>query len=81
MEEVVSIIRSLLGRKETVMGMRYQLIVHASPQKIREIKSLLEKINDQLKNLRITFKQGLRSQLNLRQEKSGSRLPPLTQAE
>ena len=42
-EEVIPIILSLLGRHETVTGMRQQLIVHASPQKIREIKSFLEK--------------------------------------
>jgi hypothetical protein len=67
-EEFVPIICSLLGRNETVTRMRHQLIVHASPKKIREIKSLLEKIDDQLKNMLITVKQGLRSQLNLRQE-------------
>ena len=50
-EEFVPIIRSLLGSNETVKGMRHQLIVYASNQKIREIKSLLEKIDDQLKNL------------------------------
>jgi hypothetical protein len=48
-EEVVPIIRSLLGRNETVRGTRHQLIVRPSPQKIREIKSLLEKNDGQLK--------------------------------
>jgi hypothetical protein len=67
-EEFVPIIRSLLGGIETVTGMRHQLIVHASPQKIREIKSLLEKNDDEIKNLRITVKQGLMSQLNLLQD-------------
>ena len=47
-EEFVTIIRSLLGSNETVTGMRHQLIVHASNQKIREIKSLLEKNDGQL---------------------------------
>jgi hypothetical protein len=61
-EEVIPIIRSLLGRNETVTGVRQQLIVRASPQKIREIKSFLEKNDGQLKNLRITVKQGLKSQ-------------------
>jgi hypothetical protein len=60
--------------------MRQQLIARASPKKIREIKSLLEKIDDQLKILRIAVKQDLKSQLNLRQEESGSRFRPLTQA-
>ena len=63
-EDVIPIIRSLLGRNGTVSGMRDQLIVRASPRKLREIKSLLEKIDAQLKNLRITMKQGSRSQLN-----------------
>jgi hypothetical protein len=74
-EEVVSVIRSLLGRNETFTGMRHQLIVHASPQKIREVKSLLEKINGQLKVLLITVKQGLKSQLNLRQEEVRVEVP------
>ncbi len=66
-EEVVPIIRPLLGRNETVTGMRQQLIVRASPRKLREIKELLEKIDGQLKNLRITVKQGLKSQLKISQ--------------
>ena len=74
-EEVVSVIRSLLGCNEIFTGMRHQLIVHASPQKIREIKSLLGKIDDQLKNLRITVKQGLKSQLSLRQEEMRVEVP------
>lgn len=74
-EEVVPIIRSLLGRNETVTGMRQQLIVRASPRKIREIKSLLEKIDVQLKNLRITVKQGLKSQLNVRQAEVNVEVP------
>ena len=64
-EEVVPIIRPLLGHNETISGMRQQLIVRASPRKLREIKSLLNKIDGQLKNLRITVKQGMKSQLNL----------------
>jgi maltose-binding protein MalE len=44
--------------------MRDQLIVRASPRKLREIKTLLEKIDAQLTNLQITVKQGFRSQLN-----------------
>lgn len=74
-EEVIPIIRSLLGRNETVTGMRQQLIVRASPRKIREIKSLLEKIDGQLKNLRITVKQGLKSQLNVRQAEVNVEVP------
>ncbi len=66
-EEIVPIIRPLLGRNETVTGMRQQLIVRASTRKLREIKSLLKKIDGQLKNLRITVKQGLKSQLKVRE--------------
>jgi type II secretory pathway component GspD/PulD (secretin) len=63
-EELIPIIRPLLGHNETVTGMRQRLIVRASPGKLEEVKALLEKIDGQLKNLRITVKQGLRSQLN-----------------
>jgi hypothetical protein len=69
-EEVVPIIRSLLGGNETIMGMRHQLIVHASLQKIRDIKSLLGKIDGQLKNLRITVK--LRSEVSIEFAAGGS---------
>ena len=74
-EEVIPIMRSLLGRNETVMGMRQQLIVRASPRKIREIKSLLGKIDGQLNNLSITVKQGLKSQLNMRQAELNVEVP------
>ena len=57
-EDAIPIIRQLLGRNGTVSGMGQQLIVRASPRKLREIKTLLEKIDIQLKNLRITVKQG-----------------------
>lgn len=74
-EEVVPIIRSLLGHNETVTGMRQQLIVRASPAKLQEIKSLLEKIDGQLKNLRITVKQGLRSRLDEREREVSGEVP------
>jgi type II secretory pathway component GspD/PulD (secretin) len=74
-EEVVPIIRPLLGKNETVSGMRQQLIVRASPRKLREIKSLLEKIDGQLKNLRITVKQGLKSRLNVRERALSGEVP------
>lgn len=74
-EEVIPIIRSLLGRDETVTGMRQQLIVRASPRKLREIKSLLGKIDAQLKNLRITVKQGLKSQLKVRERAVSGEIP------
>ncbi|MBC8287377.1 MAG: hypothetical protein H8E42_07870 [Nitrospinae bacterium] len=74
-EDVIPIIRPLLGRNESVTGMRQQLIVRASPQKLLEIKGLLEKIDGQLKNLRITVKQGLRSQLSERESEVSGEVP------
>ena len=74
-EKLVLVIRSLLGRNETVRGMRHKLNVCAFPQKIREIKRLLEKNDGQLKSLRITVKQGLKSQLNLLQEEVRVEVP------
>lgn len=63
-EELIPMLRPLLGSNETITGMHNQLIVRASPRKLREIKSILEKIDAELKNLRITVKQGFRSKLN-----------------
>ena len=74
-EDVIPIIRPLLGRNEKVSGMRDQLIVRASPRKLREIKTLLEKIDIQLKNLRITVKQGFRSQLNELKKELDAEIP------
>ena len=55
--------------------MRQQLIVRASPQTLREIKSLLKKIDGQLKNLRITVKQGLKSKLKVRERVVSGEVP------
>ena len=74
-EEVVPIIRPLLRRNETVTGMRQQLIVRASPRTLREIRSLLKKIDGQLKNLRITVKQGLKSQLKIQEKVVSGEVP------
>ena len=72
---MIPIIRPLLGRNEKVSGMRDQLIVRASPRKLREIKTLLEKIDAQLTNLRITVKQGFRSQLNKMEQEIEAAIP------
>ncbi|MZH41582.1 MAG: hypothetical protein F3740_07225 [Nitrospinae bacterium] len=70
-DEMIPIIRPMLKGNESVTGMNQQLIVRASPRKIKEIKGLLEQIDGRLRNLRITVKQGLRSQLS-RQERDVS---------
>ena len=74
-EDVIPIIRPLLERNEKVIGMRNQLIVRDSPRKLREIKNLLKQIDAQLKNLRITVKQGVRSQLNELEKKLDAETP------
>ena len=70
-DEMIPIIRPMLKGNESVTGMNQQLIVRASPRKIKEIKGLLEQIDGRLRNLRITVKQELRSQLS-RQERGVS---------
>ena len=74
-EDVIPIIRPLLERNEKVTGMRNQLIVRASPRRLREIKNLLKQIDAQLKNLRITVKQGVRSQLNELEKELDAEIP------
>ena len=74
-EDVIPIIRPLLGRNGKVTGMRNQLIVRASPRKLREIKNLFKQIDAQLKNLRITVKQGVRSQLNELEKELDAEIP------
>jgi type II secretory pathway component GspD/PulD (secretin) len=74
-QDLLPIIRPLLDLNETVSGMGYQLIVQASPRKLREIKSLLKTIDTQRINLRITVKQGTRSQLNKLELEIGAEIP------
>jgi hypothetical protein len=74
-EDVIPVIRPLMGPNETVSGMHNQLIVRASPRKLREIKTILEKIDTRLKNLRITVKQGHFSQLDKTEHKIEAKIP------
>lgn len=68
-EELVSGINSILNGQGNVVVIQNKLVVRATPQKLAQIKSLLEQIDIPLQNLRITVKQGLR-QDNERQDKS-----------
>jgi type II secretory pathway component GspD/PulD (secretin) len=74
-EEVIPILRQLLEPNETISGIQHQLIVRASPRKLREIRHLLEKIDAQLKNLRITVKQGVRSELKNMEQGIDAEIP------
>ncbi|GAO37631.1 NolW domain-containing protein [Sulfuricella sp. T08] len=56
-EELIPVIRPMLGAGENVGGMNYQLFVRASDQGLRDIELLLAELDRARKNLRITLQQ------------------------
>lgn len=71
-EELIPVIRPMLGAGENVGGMQYQLFVRASDKGLHEVESLLAEIDRAQKNLRITLQQDVaRSSDNSAQGLSG----------
>lgn len=60
-EELLPIIRPLLGKDEVASGMNYQLILRASPHNIEQIKRLLDGIDTMPRRLKITVMQDVDS--------------------
>ncbi|MHB8167372.1 MAG: hypothetical protein ACYDDT_11485, partial [Sulfuricella sp.] len=58
-EELIPVIRPMLGVGESVGGMQYQLFVRASDQGLRDIKLLLAELDRARRNLKITVQQGV----------------------
>ena len=56
-EELIPVIRPMLGAGENVGGMNYQLFVRASAQGLRDIELLLAELDRARKNLKITVQQ------------------------
>lgn len=56
-EELIPVIRPMLGPGENVGGMNYQLFVRASDKGLRDIEQLLEELDRARKNLRIVLQQ------------------------
>lgn len=56
-EELIPVIRPILGAGENVGGMNYQLFVRASDKGLRDIELLLAELDKARKNLRITLQQ------------------------
>ena len=59
-EEMVPGIRGILEGQGKVAVMQNKLVVRTTPQKLVQIKKLLEQIDKRLQNLRITVKMGVR---------------------
>ncbi len=70
-EEMIPIVRSILGGQGTVTGMSGQLIVRTTPRNLTEVKKVLAALDTPPRNLLITVKQGLRKNLE-REEASVS---------
>lgn len=60
-EDLLPIVRSLLDRDDVASGMNNQLILRASPQRIAEIKKLLESLDTAPRRLKITVMQDVDS--------------------
>lgn len=72
-EELIPVIRPMLGGDENVGGMQYQLFVRASDKSLRDVERLLSEIDRVQKNLRITLQQDVaRSGSETSQEISGA---------
>lgn len=56
-EELIPVIRPMLGSGENVGGMQYQLFVRASDKGLRDIELLLAELDRARKNLKITLQQ------------------------
>jgi len=56
-EELIPVIRPMLGPGENVGGMQYQLFVRASAKGLRDIELLLAELDRTRKNLKITLQQ------------------------
>ncbi|MBI5438983.1 MAG: hypothetical protein HY936_08595 [Nitrosomonadales bacterium] len=61
-EEVLPVIRPLLGKEDVASGMNYQLILRTSPHNIEQIKRLLESIDVAPRSLKITVMQNVDSE-------------------
>lgn len=58
-EEIIPIIRPLLGPDDTLTGMDYRLIIRTSDKKLNEIESLLTQLDVAPRRLRITVEQAV----------------------
>lgn len=58
-EELIPVIRPMLGSGENVGGMQYQLFVRASDKGLRDIELLLAELDRARKNLKITLQQDI----------------------
>lgn len=56
-EELIPVVRPMLGPGENVGGLQYQLFVRASDQGLRDIELLLAELDRARKNLKITLQQ------------------------
>ena len=56
-EELIPVIRPMLGAGENVGGMQYQLFVRASDKGLRDIERLLAELDRARRNLKITLQQ------------------------
>jgi hypothetical protein len=59
-EEMLPAINGILDGQGSVVVIQNKLVIRATPQKIAQIKNLLQQIDTPLQNLRITVRQGVR---------------------
>lgn len=74
-EELLPILRPILGEDGTITGSAYTLIIKAKPRGMRSAKRVLARLDTALRNLRIIVKQGTRTQLNALNASLSARIP------
>ncbi|HDP88444.1 MAG TPA: hypothetical protein ENN42_00550 [Thioalkalivibrio sp.] len=57
-EEVIPLVRPLLNPGDALTGTGYQLIIRASPERISEVRDLVRRLDQGLRNLFITVRAG-----------------------
>ena len=57
-EEVIPLVRPLLGPQDALTGTGYQLIIRAKPDTIREVRDLVRQLDQAQKNLLVTVSAG-----------------------
>ncbi len=66
--EMIPVIQSLLGGEGTVTGMRNQLVVRTTPENLKQVRAVIEKLDTKMVNLVITVKQD--ASLNVQQQEA-----------
>jgi type II secretory pathway component HofQ len=73
-EEVIPLVRPLLQPQDALTGTGYQLIIRATPERIREVRELVDALDQAQKNLLVTVSAGRAEDLRDREIGASGRI-------